>query len=246
VAKPSKKQDRRAVVEQMRREQKRAEKKRTSAIIVAAAVVGLVIIGLGAYPAIQNAREENRLNDTELTSLGVPAAEAGCQDPVVTKAKGSADHRPEGSELPYTDSPPAAGPHYPTWAPLSRKFYTADDRPALGYLVHNLEHGYNILWYDQSVAENEEQLSAVKDIAGKFEGTDFENKFIAAPWTSEDGDPFPGGASVALTHWSMGGTNGNPEGQHGITQYCQAPSGEAVASFVEDYPYTDSPEPGAS
>jgi hypothetical protein len=44
----------------------------------------------------------------------------------------------------------------------------------------------------------------------------------------------------------MGDTNGNPEGQLGITQYCGEPSGEAVAAFVEDYPYTDSPEPGAS
>ena len=44
----------------------------------------------------------------------------------------------------------------------------------------------------------------------------------------------------------MGDTNGNPEGQQGITQYCGEPSGEVVSTFIEDYPYTDSPEPGAS
>jgi hypothetical protein len=27
--------------------------------------------------------------------------------------------------------------------------------------------------------------------------------------------------------------------------YCDAPSGEVVSSFVEDYPFTDSPEPNA-
>lgn len=246
MAKASKDKDRRAVVEQMRREQQRAEKRRTMAIIGACTVLGLVIVGAAAYPVITDALNDKELSGKDLSGLGLSAAAAKCTEPQVTKASGSADHRPEGSELPYTDSPPATGPHYPTWAPMGRKFYTADDRPDLGYLVHNLEHGYSVLWYDETVAGDKEQLAAVEAIAGKFEGSDFENKFIAAPWTADDGEPFPDGAHVALTHWSMGGTNGNPEGQQGVTQYCQAPSGEAVADFVEAYPYTDSPEPGAS
>jgi hypothetical protein len=246
VAKANKQKDRREVLEQLRREQQRAEKKRTSIIIVAAAVVGLVIVGLGAYPVIMDAREKDALEGTDLAALGVSADAASCTDPAVEKAEGNADHRDVGSDLGYDAAPPAAGPHYPTWAPLERKFYSAKDRPELGYLVHNLEHGYNILWYDQTVAEDPEQLKAVEDIAGKFEGESYENKFIAAPWTEADTGPFPDGAHVALTHWSMGGTNGNPDGQHGVTQYCAAPSGEAVAEFVEAYPYTDSPEPGAS
>jgi hypothetical protein len=246
VAKANKSNDRRAVLEQMRREQQRAEKKRTSMIIVGAVVVGLLIVGAAAYPLIMDSRKQDELGKESLESLGVAADAASCTDPVASKAEGNSDHREIGSDLGYDASPPAAGAHYPTWAPLERKFYTDKDRPELGYLVHNLEHGYNILWYDQTVADNDEQLAAVEAIARKFEGTDFENKFIAAPWTGDDGEAFPEGAHVALTHWSMGDTNGNPKGQHGITQYCEAPSGEAVAQFVEDYPYTDSPEPGAS
>ena len=240
MAKPSK--DRRAVLEELRKEQARAEKKRTSLVIVGAVVVALVIVGLAAYPLIK----QDRRNNEDVAALGVPASQAGCTDPVATKAEGSADHRQVGTELDYDQSPPAAGPHYPTWAPRERKFYSPQDRPEIGYLVHNLEHGYNILWYDETIAEDEDQLSTVKAIASKFEGEGYENKFIAAPWTSEDGEPFPDGAHVALTHWSMGGRNGIPEGQHGVTQYCDAPSGEAVTSFVEDWPYTDSPEPGAA
>jgi len=230
----------------MRREQARAEKQRTSLIIVGAVVVALVIIGLAAYPLIRDSRQQGALAQEELASLGAGAAAAGCVDPVTKDATGNNDHRDIGTALNYEDAPPAAGPHYPTWAPLARKFYTAKDRPELGYLVHNLEHGYNILWYDETIAEDEDKLATVKAIANKFEGESFEKKFIAAPWTSEDGDPFPDGAHIALTHWSMGGTHGNPEGQQGVTQYCQEPSGEAVAQFVEDYPYTDSPEPNAS
>ena len=246
VAKPTKQQDRRAVIEQMRREQQSAEKKRTLAMIGAAVVVGLVIIGLGAYPLIKDSLTQDKLAKQDLSSLGVSAAAAKCTDAAATKATGSADHRAEGSKLPYTDSPPATGPHYPVAAPMTRKFYTAKDRPEVGYLVHNLEHGYNILWYDETVAKDDQKLAAVKAIAEKFTGTDFTDKFIAAPWTAEDGDPFPNGAHIALTHWSMGGTNGNAKGQQGITQYCGQPSGEAVDTFVKEYPYTDSPEPGAA
>ncbi|GAB2754104.1 DUF3105 domain-containing protein [Nocardioides pakistanensis] len=242
MAKASKGNDRRAVVEQLKREQQRAEKKRTIAMIVAASLVALVIIGAGAYPLLK----QDKLADEELGALGVSADAASCTDPVAVKAEGNNDHRPLGSDLPYDQSPPAAGPHYPDWATLERKFYTAQDRPELGRLVHNLEHGYNILWYDETIAEDSDKLAQVKAIAQKFEGESYENKFIAAPWTAEDGEPFPDGAHIALTHWSMGGTNGNPEGQHGITQYCGEPSGEVVSTFVEDYPYTDSPEPGAS
>ncbi|HSE09398.1 MAG TPA: DUF3105 domain-containing protein [Nocardioidaceae bacterium] len=245
MAKASKNQDRRAVLEQMRREQQAAEKKRTAMIIAGAGLVGLLIIGAAAYPLISDTLTQSELAKKELAALGASAEAAGCTDVQAKEATGSADHREPGSDLPYVDSPPATGPHYPTWADISRKFYTAQERPDLGLLVHNLEHGYNILWYDETIADDAEKVADVEAIARKFEGTDFEDKFIAAPWTAEDGEPFPDGAHVALTHWSMGGTNGNPEGQHGITQYCEAPSGEAVAEFVEQYPYTDSPEPGA-
>ena len=64
------------------------------------------------------------------------------------------------------------------------------------------------------------------------------------PWTSEDGKSFPKGQHVALTHWSAGGA-GNTEvsEQLGAWQYCSEFSGEALSSFMEEYPYFDSPEP---
>lgn len=245
MAKPSKDKQRRAVVEQMRRDQQRAEKRRTYAIITACAVVGLIIIGLGAYPLLKEQREQGRFDDIDLASIGASADTAGCQDVTTAPASGSGAHRPEGQPLFYEDGPPSSGPHYPVTAPMVRKFYTADDRPKLGYLVHNLEHGYNILWFDETISEDEEQLAAVEAIANKFPGSEPRNKFIAAPWTADDGAPFPDGAHVAMTHWSVGDTPGDAEGQLSIRQFCEAPSGEAVATFVEDYPNTDSPEPNA-
>jgi hypothetical protein len=239
MAKPKDK-DRRAVVEQMRREQKRAEKRRTNLIISISAVVALAII---AFPAWQLFQQEQAAAG-DLETIGVPAAQAGCQDVTTKEAAGSNDHREEGSPIVYPEAPPAFGPHYPQAAGFARKYYTVQDRPAVATLVHNLEHGYTILWYDATVADNTEQLGAAKAIAQKFEGDDFSDKFIVAPWTEEDGPAFPDGAHVALTHWSMGEGDAG-DNQVGVWQYCDAPSGEVVSKFVEDYPYTDSPEPNA-
>ena len=71
--------------------------------------------------------------------------------------------------------------------------------------MHNLEHGYSLLWYDDTIADSSDQLAVVQAIAEKFEGTKLTDKFIALPWTSDDGKAFPEGTHVALTHWSAGG-----------------------------------------
>jgi hypothetical protein len=239
MAKPKDK-DRRAVVEQMRREQKRQEKRRTTAIIVVCAVVALAIVAIPAYQVFK----QEKAAAGELTTIGVPADKAGCQDIVTKSAEGNNDHREEGSTIIYPDAPPAFGPHYSQPASFSRKYYAIGDRPDVAYLVHNLEHGYNILWYDQTVADDADQLAAVKAIASKFEGKKLTDKFIAAPWTEKDGKAFPDGAHVALTHWSMG-EDPKDNKQVGVWRYCDAPSGEVVSDFVKDYPYSDSPEPGA-
>ena len=239
MAKPN--QDRRAVVEQMRRDQQRSERRRTIAVISACVVVGLVIVGLAAIPLLR----QRSLTDKPLADLGASVKSAGCQDVVRKKATGNQEHRPEGSAIDYADAPPAFGPHYATPAPFARKFYTADDRPAVAYVVYNLEHGYNLLWYDDTIAKDKDQVAVVKAIAAKFSGNALTNKFIALPWTSKDGKGFPGGAHVALTHWSAGGDVSNVSKQRGVWQYCDEPSGAQVKDFVKDFPYTDSPEPQA-
>jgi hypothetical protein len=239
MAKTSKDKDRRAVVEEMRKQQQRAEKRRTRVIFAACAVVALVIIGLGAYPLIK----QEQVSAGDLATIGVSAGEADCQDVIKKNAQGMNDHREIGSAIAYPESPPAFGPHYPETGGFERKFYSPSERQEIPYYVHNLEHGYNVLWYDETVADNDDQLTAVRAIASKFEGREMTDKFLALPWTEEDGKPFPDGAHVALTHWYADPSD--PSKQEGVWQYCGAPSGEVVAQFVEDYPYTDSPEPNA-
>ena len=241
MAKPKKDADRRAIVEQMRREQQAKERRKSLMVLGAAVLVGALIIGFAVW---QFLKAESSATGT-LGGIGKAAAEAGCQEVVAKKADGNNDHRPDGEKILYPESPPATGPHWGTFLQGAqiRKLYTADDRPQVEQLVHSLEHGHTILWYDETIADDDDAMEDLEILSNKFQGTDLNDKFIAAPWTSEDGDAFPDDTHVALTHWSMGGTNGNPEGQQGITQYCEDVSGEAVEEFMKDYPYSDSPEP---
>ncbi len=88
-----------------------------------------------------------------LVGLLVLAGKAAQPKPAVGEAVPiqAANHVPEGTEPgPYNTNPPTSGPHYDQ--PLAAGFYDEKDRQELtypeGYLVHNLEHGYVIFWYD--------------------------------------------------------------------------------------------------
>ena len=245
TAKTSKDAGRRAVVEQMRREQQAKERRKTFLMIGAAVLVGAIIIGTAVWQLLREQQAEGR----ELAAIGAAASEAGCQEPQTKDAAGEADHRPTGEAITYQDSPPAFGPHWGDWLQPTevRRFYTADDRPPVERLVHSLEHGWTILWYDETIADDDTAVDDLRAIGATF--PDIENpeqKIMIAPWTAEDGgEPFPGDTHLALTHWSMGGTNGNPSGQRGVWTYCSQVSGEVVSDYMGDYPSSDSPEPGA-
>jgi hypothetical protein len=243
--------DRRAIADKMRADQRRAERSRGLAVVGGSALVALVIIGSAlwfgsAVPYVSQKYYDTReLDAMSLSEVGAPASACG---KITTKpATGQQEHVPEGTPLTFEDTPPAFGEHYAEPEPMERKFYTADDRPDVGKLVHNLEHGYTVLWYDDTAAGDEEMLADIEAMAIKLKGTDnLRLKFKAVPWLESDGEAFPDGQHVALTHWSKGdaGDSGTGE-QVGVWQYCSAPSGAALEEFMKKYPYLDSPEPDA-
>lgn len=57
---------------------------------------------------------------------------------------GSAVHLPECSDIEYPMNPPVAGDHYPVWA----AYQTYEFPVPSGYLVHSLEHGAVLFFYD--------------------------------------------------------------------------------------------------
>lgn len=228
--------DRRAVVEQMRADARRAERRKTAAVLGASVAVAAVILGV----VIWQVRQSGAAAGGDLADLGVAASEAGCLDVEETAAQGNNDHRTEGEAIAYDQIPPAAGPHWPQYliGNQIRPFWTTDDRPPVERLVHSLEHGHTILWYDAALDDAE--VEDVEVLARKA-AAEVDGKFMAAPWTDDDGDALPDGTSVVLTHWSLGGS----DGQAAVRQECAQLSGEAVAQFVADYPPSDSPEPNA-
>ncbi|ADB30681.1 hypothetical protein Kfla_1585 [Kribbella flavida DSM 17836] len=231
----SQKQSRRELIEKMQRDQARSDKRRTWIIVAASILVGLAII---AYPAIR-VIQDSRTADQAITAFGASPSEASCDKVIDDKATGTQDHKPDGEMIAYPVSPPSSGPHYQTWAPFGKKFYTADDRPPVPNLVHNLEHGYTILWYRDSLPQ--EQVDEIEKISKAKLPESTLGKFIAAPFSDSDGPAWPAGKQVAFSHWS-----GNTAGQQtalGHRQFCNAVSGQALKEFMEKYPAMDAQEP---
>ncbi len=259
MANKSLNKDRRAVIDNIRKKQGRSERARGAAIVGVCIAIALLIVGAAAWGPITDFFKSSKYDDVALQDVGKSTKAAGCQKVIETKADGNQNHIATGTEQTYTTAPPAFGPHWNEAnvapADMSRKFYSAGDRPDLEALVHNLEHGYTIVWYDKTVSEDE--LNLLRVIGDKFAGTsNFRYKFIAAPWTAADaketavaGDKkteFPSGTHIALTHWYADPANPTEAStQKGVFQYCEGVSGEAIKDFMTTYPYTNTPEPQA-
>jgi hypothetical protein len=241
VAKKSKGEERRARLERLERERKAAERKRTLTFVGVIGLIAAIIIGATAWSLVRENQRQSEVEGLSLAEFGVATSEAQCGKPQEVSATGSGDHVPEGA-IPYDAAPPAAGPHRPNWVQLARPYYTADDRPEVPMLVHNLEHGYTILWYDETIAGDDAARQEVQDLASKFSDDTLDTAFIAAPWTADDGDPFPDGKHVALTHWYADPET--REDQKAVTQFCGRLSGEVVETFMADFPQAAAPEGG--
>jgi hypothetical protein len=238
MTKKNERDSRRAVAEQMRKAQARKERQRSLLILGSCVLVVLALLGSAIYVYAKDQAAERAAAGTPLAELGVATEQASC-DPVKTEpATGSNEHLAGGTKIPYEQAPPASGPHWANFLQGAeiRSFYTREDRPEVERLVHSLEHGHTILWYDETVKPGTDAYQTVQAISDKF---DEGEKFIAAPWNKSDGGSFPSGKHVTLTHWT-----GQPD-QKGVTQYCAAPSGAALEKFMEKYPASDAPEPEA-
>ena len=236
MASSSKKQtdSRRIKIDELRAQQKAAERKRSFIFVGIAIVIGLGLIAAAAVPLIQRNAERNR----EISSFGVAAASAGCGEVIDDPAEGVGEHVGPGTPTPdvgrveYDTAPPSSGQHYVETAGFDRSFYSRSDIPPLERLVHNLEHGYTIVWYDEDVSDDD--VETLESLAARVSADT--PKFIVTAWDSEDRGEFSEDGDIAISHWTEG---------TGRRQYCTRPSGEAIANFVEQFPSSDSPEPNA-
>lgn len=98
-------------------------------------------------------------------------------------------HVPEGQDVEYAQSPPLSGPHYDT--PTEGGFYE-ESQPA-GNVVHALEHGAVVIYYDES-AMNESARSSLQEFANTHTGT--WRSVIVVPHTNESAE-----SDFVLTAW---------------------------------------------
>jgi len=150
-----------------------------------------------------------------------PAPQPG-QDVVIQGRNHIAEGVPHD---PYNSEPPSSGPHYAT--PAQAGFY--DQAPVDEYLVHSLEHGYIIIWYNCekfTTGTCDDLKAQVKDVMGSagvsaITGT---IKLIAVPRPTEK-------TVIALSAW-------------GRIDVLQSYNRQEILDFIHAFRDTRAPEPG--
>lgn len=184
------KQERRIAEERRRAAQRRAARRGNLTTVAIALVIVVVVVGIIVM--------DRRATEAP---VGGAAAAANCTD-IETHEPQGREHVQPGTAVDYETTPPTSGPHHPS--PADPGFYSqAVPEEAL---VHNLEHGQIVIWYDpQAPAEVREQIESL--VEQEPVAT------LAAPY-----DALPDPYSLALTAW-------------GASQMCEAIAQDSVDEF---------------
>ncbi|HEX9617929.1 MAG TPA: DUF3105 domain-containing protein [Anaerolineales bacterium] len=151
-------------------------RRRRNALITRLALGGLALIAVALIAS---------------SLLREPAPELGGSVPIMPDTSHVAESTDPG---PYNSDPPTSGKHYE--ATLNAGFYNEGDvtvtYPA-GNLVHNLEHGYVIFWYNCSLV-SETECTELKEQIQNVMADENDFKVIAFPWPTID-------VPVVMTSW---------------------------------------------
>jgi hypothetical protein len=242
-------QDRKARIAEMQQLEKARENRVRLQIIAGATVLLLVLAAAITYAVLKG---RNNQPDVAIESIGVSSSAASCDAVTTDAATGNGQHVGPGTSSPaakvtYDTVPPSTGPHFAEPAANNgRNFYSTTDRPKMEVLVHNLEHGYTVLWYDVTAgAAKKAELEQLATVANKTEWA--KDKFIVSAWDTSYGE-LPAGKKFALSHWSatLSADGTKVASQAGHRQLCGDLSGAVVKAFVQEFPHTSAPEPGAA
>ncbi len=165
---------------------KTQKKKNTSSFIGLIGALFVVAIGLAIYWVWQSNSQGAGGSGIEFEKLPLRGDKSLLQNIEIFPNDGQ-DHVPTGS-LKYNTNPPTSGPHRPSAAPAG--FY--NEKPEAGLLVHSLEHGAIVVYFDPSRATEEEKKSLrsfTKANTGMWASvlaipaTEYEAPFILTTWT---------------------------------------------------------------
>lgn len=146
--------------------------------LIGVAVVVVAVLAVAGWLAFSSRRP---VSDAEEPA---PVDQAALRQ-VETFPCPSRDHVQPGVDIYYPMDPPVCGQHYATW--VKPGFYTTGQVPE--ELVHSLEHGYVVIYYDQPEPA---ALQTLQDLAERFTG-DWDGVVVV---------PRPGlGQRLILTAW---------------------------------------------
>jgi len=157
-------------------------------------VLGVVVVfalGLGVYVT----QLSGGGGDGGVAADGIeaePLAESGDAarlEAVESFPSQGTEHVQQGTTVDYAQMPPLSGPHYRST--VDAGFY--EETPPLGDLVHTLEHGAVVVYYDPAALSNESRAS-LREFASAHTGT--WQSVVVAPNPSDDPE-----AAFVLTAW---------------------------------------------
>ena len=148
VAKKPAKTDRQAVIDQIRKKQKGADRRRGFMIVGVCTVIALLIVGAAAFQPIKDWWDVRQFNDQTSRRSAPPPRRARRsrrrrRRQPAARARRHADRVHRRPACVRRALRPLPGPD---GAQALHRRGPAGARP----LVHNLEHGYTILWYDET------------------------------------------------------------------------------------------------
>lgn len=230
---------------ELERRMARARRNRTIAIVLAVGVVAAIAVYALTRPEQQSATSARA--SSLLASAKTEATAAGCTDvqqvgPYQPEDQDRAHIGADGgpAEMPalstYPSVPATSGPHSGT--PLAAGVYASP--PPMDQLLHSLEHGAAVVWYDPSASGQ-----ALTDIQDFYRSADVSSRVIVAPYDYPDegaAGSLPAGTGMALVSWHRleTCTDVNLAAAFGFTARYGAPSYDG-----QDY-LGDAPEPGAA
>lgn len=143
--------------------------------LLGALVVAFAAIGYTLWQNRSAATAERKAWETELAQVQSFPAEP-------------ADHVAPGTAVQYLTQPPTSGPHYDSTAPSGMHDRDVDAR----LLVHNLEHGHIVIYYDKQ-ALSQEALGRLRQLTSQYRG--HWDAVLAVPGGDSD-------APIVLTAWT--------------------------------------------
>ena len=180
-------------------------------VLLIGLIILVVVLVVGGGPNPYEGERQPSAGTTHVT----PGID--CRDPAQQN-----DQAGCGSD-PYSSVPATSGPH---WDPTAIANWGVYSTPQLDtQLVHNLEHGGIVIWYQQDALTDAQVAELADFVEGQVaEGSAGRFKYILAPW---DGEDF--GHPIAVTGWEY-------------LLYLDAVDLDAIRGFADAH-YGRAPEP---